>query len=337
MNASTLCESKTLANRTPLAFERRFRKCWLLLIIAATLFPIGLRAQSATNQIKVILLGTGDPDPVFNRFGPSTLVEAGGRTLLFDCGRGTVLRLEQLKIPWGDLDALFLTHLHSDHNVGIPDLFLTGWVLGRRVPLRVWGPEGTRAMAEDLEKAFAFDLKIRPEDDLTPVEGSSIIAKDITQGVVYENSGVKVTAFNVDHGQVKPALGYRIDYAGRSVVLSGDTSFSENLIKYAKGADLLVHEVCLADRKTLRDSEHERRVMAHHISPEKAGEVFARVKPRLAVYSHIVLLGPVSDSEIIPRTRQTYSGRVALGEDLMEMDVGDEISIRSPAVNVHQP
>ena len=265
--------------------------------------------------------------PVMERFGPSTLVEAGGQKILFDCGRGTVLRLQQLGISWSDLDALFLTHLHSDHIVGIPDLFLTGWLLGRRVPLRVWGPEGTQAMMTRLVEAFQFDIRIRPQDDLTPPEGASVVAKDITQGVVYEDSGIKVTAFDVHHGRVKPALGYRVDYAGRSVVLSGDTSFSENLIRFAQGADVLIHEVCLADPKTLKASEHERRVMAHHTSPERAGEVFARVKPRLAVFSHIVLLGDVHASDIVALAHKTYAGRVEMGQDLMVIEVGDRVTV----------
>jgi ribonuclease Z len=276
---------------------------WQAMSAGLVLACLTLATAAQAQDIKVTLLGTGDPDPVFIRLGPATLVEAGGQKLLFDCGRGTVLRLQQLGIPWSELDALFVTHLHSDHVVGIPDLFLTGWVLGRRVPLRVWGPAGTLAMMENLVKAFEFDLRIRPHDDLTPVEGSSVITQDIAQGVVYENAGIKVTAFDVNHGQVKPALGYRIDYAGRSVVLSGDTSYSDNLIRHAAGADVLIHEVCLADPKTLEDSEHERRVLAHHTTPQQAGEVFSRVRPRLAVFSHIVLLGDVRADEILALAR----------------------------------
>lgn len=298
-----------------------FQICWF--VVAGLMLPLQASAQS----LKVTLLGTGDPDPLMERFGPSILVEAGNEKLIFDAGRGGLQRLGQLGIPWNDLSALFLTHLHSDHTVGIPDLYLTGWLLGRAVPFRIWGPAGTRAMMSHLVKAFQFDIRIRQADDLRPAEGAVVVAKDIAQGVVFENGGVKVTAFDVEHGPVKPALGYRVDYAGHSVVLSGDTNFSENLIRFAQGTDVLIHEVCLADPEVLRGSEHERHVMAHHITPERAAEVFNRVQPKLAVYSHIVLLGNVNDEQILARTRKTYSGPLEMGEDLMVITISGQIKV----------
>jgi len=301
-----------------------------LLLIISCIIPVSSTCPRVLQaaDMKLTLLGTGSPDLLMNRFGPSTLIEAGNQKLLFDAGRGAALRIQQLGIPWNDVTALFLTHLHSDHIVGLPDLFLTGWLLGRQVPLRVWGPAGTKAMMGHLIEAFQFDIRMRQQDDLRPAQGAVAIAKDIAPGVVYENAGVKVTAFEVDHGPVKPAFGYRIDYGGHSVVLSGDTRFSENLIRFAQGADVLVHEVCLADPEVLAASVHERHVMAHHISPQKAGEVFARVKPRLAVYSHVVILGNGTDDEILRLTRQTYSGPLEMGEDLMSIDVGKDIEVR---------
>ncbi|MGD0695975.1 MAG: MBL fold metallo-hydrolase [Terriglobia bacterium] len=300
----------------------------ILLLIISCIIPVWSTCPRALQaaDFKVTLLGTGSPDLLMNRFGPGTLIEAGNQKLVFDAGRGGALRIQQLGIPWNDVTTLFLTHLHSDHIVGLPDLFLTGWLLGRQVPLRVWGPAGTKAMMGHLIEAFQFDIRMRQQDDLRPAQGA--IAKDIAPGVVYENAGVKVTAFEVDHGPVRPAFGYRIDYGGRSVVLSGDTRFSENLIRFAQGADVLVHEVCLADPKVLAGSEHERHVMAHHISPQQAGEVFARVKPRLAVYSHVVILGNGTDDEILRLTRQTYSGPLEMGADLMSIEVGKEIKVR---------
>src|SRR5688572_8413052 len=195
-------------------------------------------------EIKITLLGTGTPLPSIERFGPSTLVEDNGHYFLFDCGRGASQRLWQQKIPLGKINNVFFTHLHSDHLVGFPDLWLTGWVNGRRdKSVQVFGPRGTAKMMSHLEQAFDFDIRIRLYDDNAPPEGVIIEAKDISEGVVYEKNGVKVTVFDVDHQPIKPAFGYRIDYAGRSVVLSGDTRFSENLIKFAKGTDLLIHEV----------------------------------------------------------------------------------------------
>lgn len=203
---------------------------------------------SNSDTIRVTLLGTGVPTPVMERFGPSTLVEAGGQTLLFDAGRGALQRLFQLQPPIKEVRNIFLTHLHSDHLVGLPDLWLTGWLDGRPTrPLRVWGPRGTQAMMGHLEQAFQYDIRIRLYDDRTPPEGVVVIAEDISEGVIYERDGLKVTAIEVDHAPIYPAFGYRVDYAGHSVVISGDTRFSENLISKAQGADVIIHEVIADD------------------------------------------------------------------------------------------
>jgi ribonuclease Z len=284
----------------------------------------------AEEELKVRLLGTGSPPPVMNRFGPSILVEAGKEELLFDCGRGCLQRLAQLKIATKEVNNLFLTHLHSDHVVGIPDFWLTGWLNSRReLPLRVWGPMGTKEMMHHLDKAYEFDIRIRLYDDRPPPQGVVILAENIKEGMVYERNGVKVTAFNVDHRPIEPAFGYRIDYAGRSVVLSGDTRFSENLIRFAQGTDLLVHEVIAADLQRARFKDDPARaegVIAHHTTLEQAGEIFTRVKPRLAVYSHIVPFYATANDLIAP-TRKTYSGPLEAGEDLMTIEVGEKVQV----------
>jgi len=282
--------------------------------------------QSRAQTIKVTLLGTGCPEPVMNRFGPSILVEAGDQKLIFDVGRGAIQRLGQINVNYKDIDGVFFTHLHSDHIVGFPDLWLTGWVRYRRdKPLLVWGPKGTTEMTSYLAKAFAYDLAIRVSDGKSSPAGAAIEAKDITEGMVYEKNGVKVTAFEVDHGPVKPAFGYRIDYGGRSVVLSGDTRPSANLVKFAKGADLLVHEVVAPElvKSSGRVAGSINAILSHHTTPEQAGEIFAQVKPKLAVYSHIVFPA-ATEQDLIPPTRKTYSGPVVLGEDLMVITVGDK-------------
>lgn len=191
------------------------------------------------------------------------------------------------------LTAVFLTHLHSDHIVGIPDLWLTGWLpppFGHRTQaFQIWGPTGTKDMMANLQKAFATDIRFRMEDGI-PEQGVAVVAQDIAPGLVYERDGIKVTAFEVDHATAKPAFGFRIDYRGRSVVFSGDTRPSENLIRFSKNADLLVHEVAWARPELLDKSPSARIIIGLHTTPEQAGRIFARVKPRLAVYSHIVLI-----------------------------------------------
>jgi ribonuclease Z len=265
------------------------------------------------------------------RYGPSTLVEVGSERLLFDCGRGATLRMAQYGIRLGGVSKVFITHLHSDHVIGIPDLFLTPWASeeARKVPFEVWGPPGTKEMMDHMQKAFAFDIRIRRDvDEKYSKEGITVSSHDIKEGVVFEKNGVKVTAFLVDHGPVKPAFGYRIDYAGHSVALSGDTRFSENVIKFSQSADVIIHEVvdaeALRTRPGNRTREQMENIIAHHTTLQQAGEVFSRVKPRLAVYSHV--LG--NSNDLIASTRKTYSGPLEVGEDLMTIEIGEKVQVR---------
>jgi ribonuclease Z len=282
-------------------------------------------------DFRVTLLGTGVPIPSPDRFGPGTLIEAGNQKLVIDAGRGITMRLFQLKIPIGKIECLFLTHFHSDHTSGLPDLWLTGWLESsfgtRRTPFHVIGPTGTKMLTSNLERAYAADIKIRIEDEKLPPEGVAILAEEFTtDGVVYDKDGVRVIAFLVDHGDViKPAYGYRIEYGGRSVVVSGDTRYNENVVKYGTGADLLIHEVATA-RPALMAQAYIQRIIAHHTTPREAGLVFSRTKPKLAAYTHLVL--PASDTvlpatvaDLIAETRTTYSGPLEIGEDLMSFEI----------------
>jgi ribonuclease Z len=291
-------------------------------------------SSALAQDIKVTLLGTGSPPPVMDRFGPSILVEAGTKKFLFDAGRGAMQRLVQAKTRWQDVDGVFFTHLHSDHVVGFPDVWLTGWLVapGRNRPVEVWGPPGTEKMVSHLVQAFEFDIGFRISDDKARPEGVMIKVRDINPGVTYEQGGVKITAIKVDHAPVEPAYGYRIDYNGRSVVLSGDTRTSENLIRAAEGVDLLVHEV-VSPETFIRggvSAERTKSVVAHHVTPEQAGDIFARTKPRMAVYSHIVQ-PTATGNDLIPATRKTYGGPLEVGEDLMVIEVGNDIVVRRPS------
>jgi ribonuclease Z len=310
------------------------RKLCAGLLLVTAVMAGGILAQSpGTNKpdITVTLLGSGGgPNPNPKRFGPSILVQAGAQTLLFDCGRGASIRLAQLGILLGQIRNVFLTHLHSDHVIGLPDLYLTGWgAQGRKTPFRVWGPAGTTQMMGYLQKAFDFDIRIRRDvDEKFVKEGIEVSSTDIKPGVIFQEGGVTVTAFNVDHRPVEPAFGYRVDYAGRSVALSGDTRFSENLIEHAKGVDLLIHEAIDPNEVRARLSKMAAtqaeidNIVAHHITAEEAGVVFARVKPRLAVYAHI------SDADLITPARKSYSGPLEAGEDLMTIEIGESVKVQ---------
>ena len=291
----------------------------------------------AQSDFKVTLLGTASPSPRPTRFGPSTLVEVGGQTLLFDAGRGVPIRMGQIKVPIGKIDVLFLTHYHSDHVAGIPDVWLTGWlgpVFGRRkTPFHVIGPTGAKNLMSHLEQAYTLDISIREADEKLPPQGIAVKADEFDKdGVVYEKDGVKVTAFEVDHGDViKPAYGYKIEYKGRSVVISGDTRYNQNVIKYGTGVDLLIHEVAIA-RPELMSNLFAQAIIAHHTSPHDCGRVFAQAKPKLAAYTHLVFLSnekvpEATLDDVVKQTRETYDGPLEVGEDLTSFEIGDTVTV----------
>jgi ribonuclease Z len=198
----------------------------LALLLSATVST----QVKADSDFKVTLLGTGTPIPDPDRFGPSTLVEVGNQKLLFDAGRGVPIRVRQIGLREGKIDVLFLTHYHSDHTAGIPDIWLTGWLgNSRQKPFRLIGPVGAKSLMASLESAYALDIKIRLVDEKLLPEGIATVVEEFEKdGVVYDNDGVKVIAFTVDHGpDIKPAVGYRIEYKGHAVVISGDTRYDQ--------------------------------------------------------------------------------------------------------------
>jgi ribonuclease Z len=276
-----------------------------------------ISAATGSDEMRVTLLGTGTPFPKAERFGSAILVEVAGKKLLFDCGRGVVIRLTQVRVNPKDIDGLFLTHLHSDHVVGIPDLWLSGWFLGRNKSLPIWGPSGTRSLAEHLVPAFGFDIRIRQAaPDPLPAKGVEIDAKEIEQGEIYNDGLARVSAFLVDHGTVKPAFGYRIDSAGHSVVISGDTKFCQNLVDFAKDADCLIHAAWSAGRKN--PTPPSKRSIG---SAEDAGRVFAMVKPKLGVVYHYKAEEGLGDA-----VRKEFNGPFVIAKDLMVINIGKTVT-----------
>lgn len=308
-------------------------------------------APAVTPDITVTLLGTGSPVPSPERFGNSTLVEVAGQKLIFDLGRGATIRLYQKKIALGTINAHFLTHLHSDHVNGLSDMWMSGWIQtsfgGRTTPFVIHGPVGTQNLMAGLWEAFSEDRRIRIEDEGSPEAGIEIDAHDFQPGPVYDNGGVVVTAFEVDHGElIKPAFGFQITYNNHKVVISGDTRRSDAVIQAAAGADLLIHEVAMIPTQLYNEFPAFQAIAAHHTSPEEAGEVFAAAQPKLAVYSHIVLSGLPSEGipfptpqELLAATRTTYCGPLLAGIDLMTfaIDASGVTLVASPLGEPLQP
>lgn len=288
----------------------------------------------APAEIRVVLLGSGTPVPSATQVGTSILVEAGDEHMLFDCGRGCTTRLAQVDPGLiKKVDRLFVTHLHSDHVVGIDDLWLNGWVQGRKEPLAIWGPGGLQNMMTHLRAAYSADIEQRLAEGIPPTADG--IADSFTEmeegGVVYDKNGVTVTAFAVEHVPGEPCFGYKVSYAGRNVVISGDTTLTDNLFTYAQDADLLLQEVMSPALVDFLDGafapEQVSKIVGIHTTMPQAGELFTRTSPRLAVYYHTKNDGEFASS-LIRGTAHVYPGWVQVGFDLMEITIGEDISTR---------
>jgi ribonuclease Z len=286
-----------------------------LLAVACSLVacPFALYAQTT-----LILLGTGTPRPLPEKMGPATAVVVGKRVFLFDAGEGVERRLAGAQLAVNGVTAAFITHLHSDHVLGLPDLIFTSWVFGRSTPFGLYGPPGLRDMVDHFYAAMSEDIRIRTTGlERAPPGGYRVTVHEIQPGVVYDSGGVRIRAFRVNHGAWRDAFGYRIDTPDRSIVISGDTRPSQELIKQATGVDILVHEVQFPAAKPpsgRADVDWPRYVSEYHTTAEQLGNIAARANPRLLVISHNAQVA-FADS-ILATVRRGFHGRIVMGRDL---------------------
>ena len=268
----------------------------------------------------VIMLGTGMPPPNPERSGPATAVVVGTRVFVFDAGPGVMRRIAAAKLPIDGPTAVFLTHLHSDHTLGLPDLIFTSWVMGRRTALPIFGPTGTKAMVDHLTAAWAGDIDVRTNGlEHAAPGGHRTSVREVAAGVVYESDGVKITAIPVPHGIWKEAFAYRIDTPKRSIVISGDTRYSAALADAARGVDVLIHEVYVGAnvKPEMRagGDDWPRYMKRSHASDEEVGRVATRAKAKLLVLYHIV--GPWTPEALTAGVRRGgFRGRIAIAHDL---------------------
>lgn len=288
------------------------------------------------SEIRVTFLGTGAPRPSFLRYGPTTLVEAGDQRLLVDPSWGLTRRVMEagsFELLTG-VDHVLLTHLHYDHTIGLPELWLGGWLYGRPGPLRIRGPVGTTDMVNHLRQAFRWDVDYRLLVGV-PDGGQRVETQDVAPGIVYEHDGLTVTAFEVEHMPIDlttrarldfggQTLGYRIEYGGRSLVLSGDTRPSDVLVEHAHGVDVLVHEVQVPSPGATEEAKLANVSLSVHAEPSQVAEVFTRTRPRMAVYSHIIP-PDVTAEQLVALT--PYDGALTVAHDLMMITIGDDITV----------
>ena len=281
------------------------------------LLPLLLLACAAHAQdTRVILLGTGTPNPEPDRMGPAVAIVTGDRVYIVDCGPGVVRRADQAGIRQDQLTRVFITHLHSDHTAGYPDLILTPPNAGRAKPLYAYGPPGLRAMTVNLLKAYKVDLDARirgTQPHAAPAY--DVFAHDVKPGEVYRDDAMRVIAFAVPHGDFPGAYGYRFEAADKVIVISGDTTYSEALIAAAKGCDILVHEVYSEKGLARRTPGWRAYHAASHTSGPDVGRVAAQVRPRKLVLYHSLPMGETPE-QVLNEVRSKYDGQVIYGEDL---------------------
>lgn len=296
----------------------------LLTLLAASLFAIPTTAQqTAPTRTHVVLLGTGTPNVDPDRSGPAVAIVVDSSVYIVDAGPGIVRRVAAaaLKTKFAalampKLTRAFITHLHSDHTVGLPDLMLSPWVLGRTAPLEVYGPPGTANMVQHLQAAYHEDIELRLHGgEPSNKTGYVTHAHDVLPGVVYRDSLVKVTAFAVTHGKWPHAFGYRFDTPDRSIVLSGDTSPTDAVATACNGCDVLVHEVISEAHLAIRTPDWQAYHRAYHSPAPDVGRIAAKAKPKLLVLYHEIPSG-FDEAELIGEVRRFFSGAVVAGKDL---------------------
>lgn len=278
------------------------------------------QTTNSRRSMFVVFLGTGMPAPNPERQGPSLAIVSNGKAYIVDAGTGVVRQAAAAfqrgvsALRPNTLDIAFLTHLHSDHTLGLPDLILTPWVMHRTVPLQLYGPLGTKAMADNIEKAYAEDIQVRIEGlEHQTTTGHQVVVHEIQPGVVYQDSDVKVTAFAVKHGSWKEALGYRFDANGKSIVISGDTRPSDSVVEACNGCDILVHEVYSGTPSGADDAAY---FSSFHTSTQQLGEIAAKARPKLLVVWHYVPLGQTNPTQMVDEIHRTFRGMVVVANDL---------------------
>ena len=309
----------------PTKYSRRIHQIvlfvpWMVSLLLNGAAPLSAQDSAAT---RIVMLGTGNPNPDPERSGPALAVVVNGTAYLVDAGPGVMRRAAQAaRNGIGALSAsrigiVFLTHLHSDHTVGLPDVIHTGWVADRERPLRLIGPPGTAAMAEHLTEAYRADIENRLHG-LQPhtAEGWRVEATDVRGGEVYRDSNVTVTAIPVHHDGWEVALGYRFTTRNRVIVISGDTRPVDAIAAACHGCDVLVHEVYSVKAFLTRPPEWQRYHADAHTSATELAALATKAQPKLLLLTHLMLWGAATVDDLLGEIRAGYAGPVVAARDL---------------------
>ena len=282
------------------------------------------------SQTKVIVLGSGTPNPNPERYGSSYAVIVDDKAYIIDFGPGSVRRMAEMSPTWGgkfeqlelqNISIAFLTHIHSDHSAGLSDLILTPWVMGRDTELQLYGPIGLKKMAINITKAYEDDINYRlygsqPANNKGYVTNVTEITED---GVIFKDSKIEVLAFKNNHGDFKNSFGFVFITDDKKILFSGDTALSDNLIKYADDLDILIHEVYSSETFKNKTPDWQKYHNEHHTSSIDLGKLANKIKPKKLVLSHILFWGATEES-LINDVEINFDGEIIIAKDLMVID-----------------
>jgi ribonuclease BN (tRNA processing enzyme) len=296
-----------------------------LLLVVAGLLGFGASGFADDHVLpatRVVVLGTGTPAADPERWGPAVAVVVNDRAYLVDCGPGVVRRAAAAEkdgiaaLKAKELKIVFITHLHSDHTLGYPDLIFSPWVLGREEALEAYGPRGLKGMTGHIEKAWKEDIEIRRRGlEQADADGYKVNVHEIHAGVVYRDENVTVTAFPVRHGIWKEAYGYKFETRGRTIVISGDTAPTDEVVKACDGCDVLLHEVYNPRGQEMKIPHWRDYFRTFHASPAELGDIARRARPKLLVVYHQVL-EKLPESDLVEQIGKEYSGAWVSAKDL---------------------
>lgn len=286
---------------------------------AQRVFPGNTRDTSSVTRL--IILGSGTPLPDRERAGPAFAVTYGTRVFLFDAGSGVMRRAAAAALPIDGFTAVFLTHLHSDHTLGLPDVIHTSWVMGRSAPMPIIGPLGTSAMVGHIQAAWVEDIVVRTDGlEHGRKGGHRVVVQETIGGIVYDSAGIRIRAIPVSHGAWNQAFAFRIDAPDRSILLGGDTAPSKELESAAAGVDVLVHEV-YASRRVAPEQRPggeywPQYLREYHTSDEELGALAARARPKQLILTHVLRMGGTMDEVVAGVRRGGFAGTLVVAKDL---------------------
>ena len=276
----------------------------------------------ASEVLNLTFLGTGTPRPNINKLGPSILIKNKSEEILVDIGRGVTLRLSQIGNDYSKINKIYISHLHYDHIVGLSDFWLTSNLWQKKSDTNIYGPDGIRNLCSGIEKSFSKDIEYRYKKN----KYSKIKCYNFEENINRAKSQIEVVEFKNSHGHVDNSYGFKIISGNKTIVYSGDTTYSDNVVKNSKNSDILIHEIISSSDKLFKKNKKLQQVTQTHTTIDQLIKVLNIARPKLTILNHALLFG-VSEKKVLSEIRKKYDGKVIFSEDLMSIDLGNEINI----------